>query len=306
MWQTIFQKKILIFLVIAFLIITWAIFMTSNPDRGGEIAPEWLVRTVIHPFQQLLGSTSKVLVESWQTLNRLGKLNRENQELQGQVKRLRMNNGRLIRLAQENRRLRQDLNFRTQAPLKLLSAEVIAWPPSNWTRTVTIDKGSKNGVKRNMAVITEDGVAGRILTVHPNNAEVLLINDGREGNSLSGVLERTRDLVYVYGAGPYCRVVPSDIGVTLRNGDRILTSESSLYYPKDLLVGVVVEVMRSGAGLKGEALLKPAVSSSRLESVFVVLNNIPKKIESSEPETSETDNSAPENLEPESSERGNP
>jgi rod shape-determining protein MreC len=280
LWHTILQKKILIFLVIAFLIITWAIFMTSNPERGGEIAPEWLVRSVIHPFQRLMGSTSDLLVESWQTLNRIGRLNRENQELQEQVRNLRMSNGRLNRLAQENRRLRQALNFRNQAPLKLLAAEVIAQAPSHWTRTVTIDKGRKDGIKKNMAVITEDGVAGRILTVHANEAEVLLLNDGRDGNSLSGVLERTRDLVYVYGAGGYCRVVPSDIGVTLRNGDRILTSESSLLFPKDLLVGVIVDVKHSGAGLKGEALLKPAVSSSRLESVFVVLNT--RRIEQSE------------------------
>lgn len=272
MWQTIFQKKILIFLGIAFLFITWAIFITSNPERTGEIAPEWLTRGIIRPFQQVLGSTTKVTVDSWETLNKIGRVNRENQELRSELERTRMENNRLLRLVQENRRFRFALDFKQQSPLNLLSSEVIAQSPSQFTRTITIDKGSKNGVRRNMPVITADGLAGRILTVRPRSAEVLLLNDGRDGNGLSGVLERTRDLVYVYGSGEYCQVVPSDIGVTLRNGDRILTSESSLYFPKDLLVGVIVDVKRSGAGLKGEALMKPAIASSRLEEVFVILN----------------------------------
>lgn len=134
-----------------------------------------------------------------------------------------------------------------------------------------------------MAVMTPAGLAGRILTVRNHNAEVLLINDGRDGNSLSGVLERTRDLVYIYGAGGFCRVVPSDIGVILRPGDKINTAESSLYFPRDLRIGVIVDVKQSGAGLKGEAILKPSVSSSRLEEVFVVLRPLPQSPERGEP-----------------------
>ena len=282
MWQTVFQKRILIFLGVAFLVITWAIFTTSHQETDYENAPEWLTRGVVRPLQRLMNSTSNVVKETWSTLNRLGALNRENDELRATLVQMDMENQRLTLLAEENDRLRQALKFTEHPKLELIPAEVIAQAPHHWNRTLTIDKGKKNGLRKNMAVITPDGLAGRILTVRNNSAEVLLINDGRNGNSLSGVLERTRDLVYIYGAGEYCKVVPSDIGVVLRPGDKIYTAESSLYFPRDLLVGVIMDVKQSGAGLKGEASLKPAVSSSRLEEVFVVRRPLPRRPEQGE------------------------
>ncbi|HHZ20832.1 MAG TPA: rod shape-determining protein MreC [Firmicutes bacterium] len=279
MWQTLFQKRLLIFLGLAFLLITWAIFLTSSGERKGEVLPEWITKGILRPFQGIVGSVSRSFVETWQTLNHLGALHRENYELKTEITRLEMENKRLRMLAQENARLRQALNFRDRSHLELLPAEVIAHSPHHWTRTLTIDKGSRHGLRRNMAVITPDGLAGRILSVSSNRAEVLLINDGRDGNKISGILERTRDLVYISGAGGYCIVTPSDIGVTLRPGDRILTAESSLVFPPNLTIGVIVDVKRSGAGQKGEALLKPAVASSRLEELFVVLRPL------SQPET---------------------
>lgn len=283
MWQTVFQKKILIFLGVAFLVITWALFLTSHQEANRENVPEWLMRGAVRPLQSVLSYTSDLVGDTWWTLNRLGALNRENAELREAMTHMGMENQRLKLLAQENRRLRQALKFQNHPKLELLPAEVIAQAPHHWNRTLTIDKGKKDGLRKNMAVITPAGLAGRILTVRNHSAEVLLINDGRDGNSLSGVLERTRDLVYIYGAGGYCKVVPSDIGVVLRPGDRILTAESSLYFPRDLRVGVIVDVKQSGAGLKGEALLKPAVSSSRLEEVFVVLRPLPQSPERRNP-----------------------
>lgn len=283
MWQTVFQKRVLIFLGVAFLIITWAIFLTSHRETNRENLPEWLTRGVVRPLQALTNSTSNLVGDTWWTLNRLGSLNRENIELRETMVHMDMENRRLKLLAQENRRLRKALKFMNHPKLELLPAEVIAQAPHHWNRTLTIDKGRQDGLRKNMAVITPAGLAGRILSVRTHSAEVLLINDGRDGNSLSGVLERTRDLVYIYGAGGFCRVVPSDIGVVLRPGDRIYTAESSLYFPRDLRVGVIVDVKQSGAGLKGEAILKPSVASSRLEEVFVVLRPISRTPERRQP-----------------------
>lgn len=283
MWQTVFQKRVLIILGVAFLIITWAIFLTSHRETNRENLPEWLTRGVVRPLQALTNSTSNLVGDTWWTLNRLGSLNRENMELRETMVHMDMENRRLKLLAQENRRLRKALKFTNHPKLELLPAEVIAQAPHHWNRTLTIDKGRQDGLRKNMAVITPAGLAGRILSVRNHSAEVLLINDGRDGNSLSGVLERTRDLVYIYGAGGFCRVVPSDIGVVLRPGDRIYTAESSLYFPRDLRVGVIVDVKQSGAGLKGEAILKPSVASSRLEEVFVVLRPISRTPERRQP-----------------------
>jgi rod shape-determining protein MreC len=270
LWQVVVKKRTLVFLGIAFLLITWGIFLASNSDRSKEITPEWLARGIIRPIQQALNGVSGLAVETWSSLTHLGVLQRENEELKDELDAVQMENKRLRLLAQENQRLRLLLDFKEHVALELLPAEVIAQAPNHWSKTVIIDKGRRDGLKKNMAVITPDGLAGRILSLRQNSAEVLLLSDGRDGNSLSGVLERTRELVFVYGAGDYCRVVPSDIGVTIKTGDRILTSESSLYFPKDLLVGIVVDVKKTGTGLKGEALMKPMVKFSRMEEVFVV------------------------------------
>ena len=268
------QKKALVILLVAgFLFITWSIFYTSQ-ERTELTWAEYLVRLILFPLQKATNSIVDFAVESWETIGSLAYLHRENRELKEELVQLELKLAQLEELKAENDRLREVAGFRTGTDLQLLPAEVIGRSPSPWMETLIIDKGEKDGLAKNMPVISKEGVVGRIYRIGPNFSEVILLTDSRDGNSMSGVIERTRDLVYIYGYSTgrkgYCLVKPSDLHVDIQVGDRILTSGASLYFPRNLLVGVVQEVRGHDDLFSREALMKPAVNFSRLEYVFVV------------------------------------
>ena len=272
MLQPFVQKRvILVTLVLCFLVVTGLMFYSSQ-EREEELGVEKAFKFILYPFQKGLSYVTTFVTDSWRTVNTLGSLQRENMEMRKRLSELVTELAQLEQVKAENERLRQLLQFKQASPLELIPVEVIARNPSNTSATLTIDKGSNAGLTRNMPVITTEGLAGRLLAVEPFSAEVILLTDPRPGNSLSGVIERTRELVYIYGGGKKgtCLVKPSDLGVRLQTGDRILTSESSLYFPKNLLIGEIVEVQASEDGFEQQAFLKPAVDFSRIEYLYVV------------------------------------
>ena len=273
MLQPIAHKKvILVVLALFFLVITGLMFYSSQENEKG-IWAEKIFRMILYPFQKAFYYITSFVAETWETLTELASLHRENDELQKNLSRLTAELSQLEQLRAENERLREMLQFKVSSELELVPTEVIARNPSNQNATIIIDKGKNHGFTRNMPVITEQGVAGRLLNVGPFSAEVILLVDPRAGNSMSGVIERTRELVYIYGGvrKGYCLVKPSDLSVKLQPGDRILTSESSLYFPKNILIGTIVEVQESEDGYEQQAYLKPATNFSRLEAVYVVI-----------------------------------
>lgn len=273
MFQPIAQKKvILVALALFFLVITGLIFYSSQ-EHGKEIWTEKVFKIVLYPCQKAFYHITTFTADTWETINQLASLNRENDELQKNLSRFSAELSQLEQLRAENDRLREILQFKASSKLELVPTEVIARNPGNQKATIIIGKGKNYGFTRNMPVITEQGVAGRLLNVQPFSAEVILLIDPRAGNSLSGVIERTRELVYIYGGGRkgFCLVKPSDLSVKLQQGDRILTSESSLYFPKNILIGSIVEVQESEDGYEQQAYLRPATNFSRLESVYVVM-----------------------------------
>lgn len=267
------KKVLLIILGVCFLLITWSVFYTAQ-ERVEFTWLEYLVKLVLFPFQKATHHITEFTVDVWETLSNLAHLQRENYELHEELVRLKLRMARLEPLKEENERLREVVGFTTATSLNLLPAEVIARNPGQWMETVIIDKGENHGLKRNMPVITKEGVVGRLFRTAPGFSEVILLTDPRDGNSMSGVIERTRDLVYIYGYSSgrpgHCLVRPSDLDVELQVGDRILTSGASLHFPRNLVIGVINEVRDHQDVFNREALMKPVVNFSRLEYVFVV------------------------------------
>ena len=272
MLQPLFQKRVLLVtLAVCFLIITGLMFYSSQ-EREKEIWLEKVFKFVLYPFQKGIYYVTTFVTDSWATINELGALHRENDEMRKRLSELTTELSQLEQLRAENERLRELLQFKAASTLELIPVEVVARNPRNTSATITIDKGSNFGLTRNMPVITAEGLAGRLLRVESFSSEVILLTDPRPGNSMSGVIERTRELVYIYGGGKKgtCLVKPSDLSVKLQTGDRILTSESSLFFPKNLVIGTLVEVYASEDGYEQHAYLEPAADFSRLEYLYVV------------------------------------
>jgi rod shape-determining protein MreC len=170
--------------------------------------------------------------------------------------------------AQRTDNLRQLLELRERAQLDTTAAEVIAGPASPEFQTVTIDKGSSDGLATDMAVISPAGVVGRLILPSRRASKVQLLIDV---NAAAGALiERTRVQGVVVGAGSgllRMRYVPGTADV--KTGDLVVTSGIDGIYPKGFVIGTIDHVAGS-VGEYHEINVRPAVDFARLEEVLIV------------------------------------
>ncbi|RQD78182.1 MAG: rod shape-determining protein MreC, partial [Candidatus Syntrophonatronum acetioxidans] len=180
----------------------------------------------------------------------------------------------LEELRQENKRLRDMLDFQERSNYDLIPAKIIARDPSTWFNTLIINKGYNDGVARDMAVTTQDGLVGNVMAVSRHASKVLLLTDSRR--AVSGVVQGSRDMGtigFVEGSVDepgYCRMINISREAEISRDDVIISSGLGGVFPPGLVIGEVMEVGRDEYGLLKSALIKPAVNFNRLEEVFVV------------------------------------
>ena len=193
----------------------------------------------------------------------------ENQQLTEEVGRLQLKNQQLEGQAAEAARLAKLFGFRqanSNAPM--LAAEVIGASADSNSETIFINRGEHDGVQRNMAVVTPDGVVGKIFETFPHTAQVLLITDRDSG--VGALLANTRTHGVVKGtASPLLWMDYVSAEEKVPAGEEILTSGEDKIFPKDLPVGTVSSTK---TGFPFQTIqLKPAAHLDRLEEVLVLL-----------------------------------
>jgi len=259
------------FLAVAALLLISLLFITSR-EREKLSPVECAIREVLAPVEAVLFRAASGVSGVWRTITHLGHLIRENDRLYLEVSRLLAENARLEEYRLQNDRLRRLLDFQAASPHITVAAEIIARDPGNWLGTVTINKGTRHGVKKNMAVITCEGLVGRVLAATPHTATVLLIPDPR--SAVGGLVQRTRALVLVEGAPGtpgMCLVKSLAQDSDIQVGDKVLSSGLGGVYPKGLVVGEVSKVFPGKYGVGQAAQLRPVVDFSRLEEVLVIV-----------------------------------
>jgi rod shape-determining protein MreC len=209
----------------------------------------------------------------WTNYVSLRDVNAENEALKRQLAEAQVQLQEQRALAERSRGLLATLGLRDRSNLKTLAAEVIGAGATTDFKTVTIDKGSSDGVRADLAVMASAGVVGRVVVSSARAAKVQLLVDR---NAAAGVLiERSRSQGVAIGAGDgllrmeYVSEV-ADVVV----GDTVVTSGIDGIYPKGYVVGKVEAVEKSGNSYK-QILVRPAVDFSSVEEVLVVLTHAP-------------------------------
>lgn len=170
----------------------------------------------------------------------------------------------------ENSRLKELLSFKKASALKLIAARVIARSADSWSLNITIDKGSYNGIRQGMSVITYLGLVGRVVEVAPSFSKIALLSDPNLG--VSGIVQRSRQEGLVSGTlgnSLIMKYLPEETDIKI--GDTVVSSGLDNVYPKGVLIGKVIEIGREFSGLSCYALIRPAVSFSNLEEVLIVV-----------------------------------
>src|ERR1700692_1741789 len=193
----------------------------------------------------------------------------ENRQLKDQIDEMRLQQGRLADDAAQARRLQTLLAFKEQFISHTVAAQVIGSSGSDHSRIIYIDKGENAGIQRDMAVMTADGIVGKVLLVYPSVAQVLLIND--ESSGVGALLEKTRLQGMLRGTSNgevVLERVMSDEQVPV--GETVLTSGGDQIFPKGLPVGTVTKV-GAGKDLFLNIKIKTAADLSQLEEVLVLV-----------------------------------
>src|SRR5213078_404672 len=219
------------------------------------------------------GSGLKKQLTSVRTgLKSLEQLERENASLQVENRELKATKQGLRDAENEVNRLRHALNYRERSVFKLIAAEIVARDSSTWWRTVTINRGRRDGVETDMPVVTDEGQIGKTTTVSDSISIVLLVSD--ESCRVAASVEGSREHGIVSGERVTTGLTPLlDLNflskqADLKPGQKVYTSGVGGVFPSGLLIGVVKSFRVRE--LDGQAQLTSAVDLSHLEDVFVV------------------------------------
>jgi rod shape-determining protein MreC len=176
-------------------------------------------------------------------------------------------------LKKENERLRELLAFKKEIPVKTIPARVIGRDLAPWRRTILLDKGSKQGIQKRMAVVNAQGLVGRVVEVAPFSARVILLQDPE--SRVSVLFQESRDLGVAEGDGSsFLRVTHIDRQASVKVGDRVISSGLGQVYPKGIPVGEVKMVGTEKEGLELFASVSPSVNFSKLEEVLCVISSL--------------------------------
>jgi len=240
----------------------------ASAGQDTRLIRVWVVGAV-SPLERGLVWIQNSAGDIWHNYFYLRGVRAENRQLREQIEQMRLEQVRLSEDAAQAHRLQKLLAFKEQFIAKTVAAQVIGSSGMDSSRVVYIDKGENVGIKRDMAVITADGIVGKVLLVYPTVSEVLLINDPTSG---VGVLLGNSRLQGVLVGGANGEVtlngVMSDEQVPM--GENVVTSGGDQIFPKGLSVGVVSKVGQ-GKDLFLNIRIKPAANLSQLEEVLVLL-----------------------------------
>ena len=223
-------------------------------------------------FAEVQRATTSVVggvQDSWQNYFALQQVRTDNERLTQELAQLRVQMQQERALAQQSRSLQQLLDLRSSLEVKTTGANVIGSGASAEFRTVTLDKGTGDGLRPDMAVISPSGVVGRVIMPTGRASKLQLLIDR---NAAAGALvERSRAQGVVVGTGTDRLRMDYVSGTAdLKVGDRVVTSGIDGIYPKGFVIGQIESVER-GAGEFSGITVRPAVDFSGLESVLVVL-----------------------------------
>ena len=261
-------KLILILAVVlaALTAITTAVFGTTFLSNA--------VQTVLTPIRSGISSVTRQVERYYNYVFGYEALEAENKYLEERIMNVEEEIRNADALARENDRLRELLNLqKDNTDYEFCDAYIVSWDSSNWKSTFSNAKGTNSGLEEGMVAVTEYGqVVGLITQIGPNWATITTVLDTSLEISASiassghtGVVQGS----YTAGEDNTLRMNYLPTNVVLRNNDQIVTTGSAVY-PKDLIIGYIIDAGYDETGVAKYAKLSPAANFDQLEQVFII------------------------------------
>ena len=261
------------FLLAILIAVTLMAMRFTNIGRQALTPMEATIKDTLAPIQSALMKVGHTFSGGAQSITSLGRMAEENKDLKEQVALLKGQLYRQEELKQENERLKNLLQYQDTYSqyFETKTALVIGRDPGNWFGLVTLNKGSKDGIVKDMPVVTPLGLAGKVVSVSSNTSQVLLITDPRSGvgalvqdSRVPGVLEGTT------AGSDETRLIHVPKDTQLTKGQVIITSGIGGNFPKGIPIGRIISIANEPTGLFKTATVVPFADLNRLEEVLVI------------------------------------
>lgn len=269
------NNKRLIVLMVSIIILV-AVIGFSMRDRDNISLPEQLFRDGAGFAQSVLSKPAYIAVDFFTDASFLLNVYQENQTLKARVDEAASISAELAGVRQENETLREMVDQEESlTDYSIRAAQVIHRSPDHWTETIGIDKGSQNGIEPDMAVMTPEGLIGRVQSTSQFTSTVQLLSDGDDNNRVSAMVTTDGDPVYAFiegwdeeREGLMLRKIESD--AEIEEGQLVSTSGLGGIFPRGLAIGEIVNVEPDEYGLTYNALVEPAAGFYNIEQVTVI------------------------------------
>ena len=271
--RQLFNTKLKIIIIVAVLLTAALSVMAGLTNHS---IPELLVQGILAPFRAAGTSLTKTAERYYSYMFRYEALEAENEALKKQVAELQDTARKADATERENTRLRNTMKLlESHDTYEEVDAYIIGWSSTDWSNTLTINRGTSAGITENMVAITDNGeVVGLVSQVGPNFAVVKTVLDSTLEISATIATSGYNGMVsggYIEGNDKYLQMDYLPSSAIIRNKDQVVTSGSTLY-PRGLILGSVVDAGFKETGVAKYAVLKPAAEISSLEQIFIVTN----------------------------------
>ena len=263
-------------LVIFVAIIVLALVMSMTVKGRQDVTlPEKIMIDTSAFIQKMIYKPASYIAGLYDDIRSLKHLYEENQSLKKTLNHVTYIQAELKIVNEENERLRDLLDLKdTIRDYQVVAANVVGRSPSRWDNVITIDRGKQHGIERNMAVINNEGLIGKVFAVSNYNSKVLLLTDSHASSGISAVVlgkEESFGVIEEYES-QYGYLVMSMIkpDIQLEKGDFVVTSGLGEVFPKGLVIGTVEAAKRTEGGLTQSIYVKPGANTQNLNEVFVI------------------------------------
>lgn len=267
-----FRNKLAVTVVV--LSVSFLAIIAYSVKRENSLFVEGGIGSIINPVQGVLYNINDKIRDYGSFLFSFNKVKMENEELHKKNDELEQKALEYDELKSENQRLREDLAYKEQnAEYNYIVADIIGRKPDGYFLDLfEINRGSNDGIKNKMVVITSRGVIGQVTEVHSNWAEVQsLANEniaiGAVTTNYEGIVKGYRDNNNSLLAKLYNLPLESEV----KEGDVVMTSGSGGVYPKGIRIGYILKVEEDKVKLTKNALIQPYVNYNKLDEVIVVV-----------------------------------
>jgi rod shape-determining protein MreC len=249
------------------------LLLLTIQTRGQAMPAADLIALVTTPVQKSLAAVHRGALSIWTTYLDWQYVRAENRRLREEVQRLRVEALVSTETAEENRRLRTLLALKARLPLETITGEIIAREWGGWVRSLTVNRGRGDDVRRLTAVISPDGLVGRVIDVRPGASIVQVLTDPT--STVGAHSQRTRAPGIVEGdpRGTIRFKYMARGGAGLSVGDLVVSSGQGGVFPRGVPIGRVRSIDDRGAALFHFAALEPAVDFARIDEVLLVIGD---------------------------------